>query len=138
MILPTMTPQVQYSLSEFSRISGVSVRNIRAYIQAGAVPRPIGRTRGARYTEEHLDALRAHLARKATGAIRRSEPAGAAGDAALMPTSSAVWVELAPDVKVLLLPDAHGRTQEQLLNVMKLVAAVCAPLLRSAPVADLT
>ncbi|MFY7863386.1 MerR family transcriptional regulator [Roseateles sp.] len=129
-----MDHAVRYTLSEFSRASGVSVRNIRAYIQSGAVPRPIGRTRGAWYTEEHMAALRAHLVRKATSAMRKSEPVVEATDAEALPSSPAVWVELAPDVKVLLLPHVHGHTQDQLLHVAKLMASVCVPILKSAPV----
>jgi MerR HTH family regulatory protein len=129
-----MDHSVRYTLSEFSRTSGVSVRNIRAYIQSGAVPRPIGRTRGAWYTEEHMAALRAHLVRKATGAMSKSEPAVTPSDVEALPASPAVWVELAPDVKVLLLPNAHGHTQEQLLHIAKMMAVVCVPILRAAPV----
>ncbi len=127
-----MASPARYTLSEFSRISGVSVRNIRAYIHSGAVPRPRGRTRGAWYTEEHLTALRAHLVRKATSAMARSEPAVAVGDVAATPASPAVWVELAPDVKVLLLPDAHGHSREQLLHAARMMAMVCGPILGSA------
>ncbi len=129
-----MPHQTPYTLTELSHITGVTPRSIRAYIQAGVVPHPVGRTRGARYTDEHVVALQRHLARKVTTALDRSArttPQGATGPEA---TTSAIWVELAPDIKVLLLPNTHGRTQEQLMGVMKLMTAVCAPMLRSTPV----
>lgn len=121
----------RYSLSEFSRVSGIPTQDIRYWVRTGIIPHPIGRARGAKYTEQHLEALRAHLADKATTAIRRSEPVVTAVDGEALPSAPAVWVELAPDVKMLLLPGVHGRTQEQLLNLMRLVTAVCGPMLRS-------
>lgn len=121
----------RYSLSEFSSVSGIPTQDIRYWVRTGVIPHPIGRARGAKYTEQHLEALRAHLADKATTALRRSEPVVTAVDGVALPSAPAVWVELAPDVKMLLLPGVHGRTQAQLLNLMRMVTAVCGPMLRS-------
>jgi DNA-binding transcriptional MerR regulator len=48
----------EYTLSELARLSGVSARTVRYYIQSGLLPAPFGAGPGARYTEAHLDRLR--------------------------------------------------------------------------------
>lgn len=41
-------------ITKLSEASGVSVRTIKRYIGLGLVEPPVGRTRGAKYTEQHL------------------------------------------------------------------------------------
>jgi DNA-binding transcriptional MerR regulator len=41
-------------ISELSERSGVSVRNLKRYIQLGLLRPPVGRTRAASYSEDHL------------------------------------------------------------------------------------
>jgi len=41
-------------ITQLSEASGVSVRNIKRFIELGLVDPPVGKTRGARYTARHL------------------------------------------------------------------------------------
>jgi len=54
-------------IEELSRVSGVSVRNIRKYIDARILPPPIGRTRAASYSESHRRDLARIQALRASG-----------------------------------------------------------------------
>ncbi len=48
----------EYTLSELSKLTGVSARTVRYYIQSGLLPAPVGAGPAARYTEAHIDRLR--------------------------------------------------------------------------------
>ena len=47
----------QYSLDQLAELAGVPRRTVRYYIQLGLVDRPIGETRAAYYTWQHLRRL---------------------------------------------------------------------------------
>lgn len=50
---------MKLNLQQLSEQTGVTERSIRFYIQKGLLPRPVGGTRAAHYTEAHLaDLLR--------------------------------------------------------------------------------
>jgi DNA-binding transcriptional MerR regulator len=49
----------EYTISELSEISGVNRRNIHFYVQQGLLPPPEGAGLAARYSDEHLQRLRA-------------------------------------------------------------------------------
>ena len=51
------SPDRTYSLDELSALAGVPRRTVRYYIQLGLVDRPIGETRAAYYTWNHLRQL---------------------------------------------------------------------------------
>ena len=46
-----------YPLADLCVLADLSVRTVRYYIQLGLVDRPIGETRGAYYTDRHLQQL---------------------------------------------------------------------------------
>lgn len=48
------------TVQELAERFDVTPRTIYHYIQAGIIPRPIGRTRAARYTMIHVKALNAY------------------------------------------------------------------------------
>lgn len=52
-----IAPADRYTLEELERLSGVSRRTIRYYIQLGLVARPLGETRAAFYSWQHLNDL---------------------------------------------------------------------------------
>jgi DNA-binding transcriptional MerR regulator len=52
-----VTPTPSYSLDELAALACVTRRTVRYYIQLGLVSRPIGETRAAIYTVEHLEQL---------------------------------------------------------------------------------
>ena len=45
------------SIDELSKLSGISIRNIRYYIQLGLVNKPNGSRRSATYDDKHLEQL---------------------------------------------------------------------------------
>jgi DNA-binding transcriptional MerR regulator len=51
------TPNTRYSLDQIAELAGVNPRTVRYYIQLGLVERPIGETRAAHYTWQHLKSL---------------------------------------------------------------------------------
>lgn len=52
-----MSNDKEFKLEELSKLSGISSRNIRYYIQLSLVDRPIGNRRSAIYNTNHLDQL---------------------------------------------------------------------------------
>lgn len=48
----------EYSLNDLTKLTGVSQRTVRYYIQSGLLPAPAGSGPAARYSEVHLDRLR--------------------------------------------------------------------------------
>lgn len=51
------TPSQTYTLDQLAELAGVNRRTVRYYIQLGLVDRPIGETRAAYYTWQHLKTL---------------------------------------------------------------------------------
>jgi len=52
-----VSPRVSYSIGDLSAAAGVSRRTLHFYVQRRLLPPPLGRGRGARYTDEHLARL---------------------------------------------------------------------------------
>jgi DNA-binding transcriptional MerR regulator len=50
-------PETRHSLEDLARLTDLSVRTIRYYIQEGLVGRPLGEKRTAYYTARHLEQL---------------------------------------------------------------------------------
>jgi len=50
-------PDSQYTLDQLTTLAGVPRRTVRYYIQLGLVDRPVGETRAAYYTWQHLKQL---------------------------------------------------------------------------------
>jgi DNA-binding transcriptional MerR regulator len=55
--MPQTPPDPSYSLDELAALAGLTRRTVRYYIQLGLVGRPIGETRAAYYTADHLEQL---------------------------------------------------------------------------------
>jgi len=53
-----MPSGTRYTAAELARLSGVSERTVRYYVEEGLLPRPAGRGRGANFLEDHLTRLR--------------------------------------------------------------------------------
>lgn len=117
-----------FPLSEFARMTGLSTHDIKYLVRSGAVPPPVGRGSVAKYSDDHLWALKEHLGKKAVRAIRRFVPVVAAVEGTALPQAEYLLFEMAPDIKVLLYPDLRGRNREQLLRLMSMVAAFCRPV----------
>lgn len=52
-----MSEEKQYTIDELTRMTGVSRRTVRFYVQRGLLPPPAGRGRGHHYCEEHLEGI---------------------------------------------------------------------------------
>lgn len=48
---------ITYGIEELARLSGVSRRTIRYYVQIGLLQAPVGERRAARYSADHLERL---------------------------------------------------------------------------------
>jgi DNA-binding transcriptional MerR regulator len=55
--LPQPASNAQYNLDQVADLAGVNPRTVRYYIQLGLIDRPIGETRAAHYTWQHLKQL---------------------------------------------------------------------------------
>ena len=56
---PVAAPQAPYTLHDVCEMSGFTARQIHEFRALGALKPPLGHGRGARYADEHVDALRA-------------------------------------------------------------------------------
>ncbi len=124
--LPQDTAQECLSLDDLERLSGVARRTIRYYIQLGLVSRPLGETRAAHYTWEHLADLLA--IRRLTGqglaldAVRRRLRGGTdASDEPQEPGALrvATHIRLAPGVELVVDSDRSGLGAESLRRLAR-------------------
>ena len=51
------TPNPTYTLDQLADLAGLNRRTVRYYIQLGLVDAPVGQTRAAHYTWQHLKQL---------------------------------------------------------------------------------
>ena len=121
-----ISPADRYTLEELERLSGVSRRTIRYYIQLGLVARPLGETRAAFYSWQHLNDLlsirRLTEAGLSLDAVRAQLRAATPGSASAAPTAAAPGtvqlkshVVLAPGLEFIVDP-AHARLSPQRLR----------------------
>ena len=62
-----MNEKEVFSIDDLSNITGLKKRNIRYYIQKGIIDNPVGRGKGAYYTNNHLKQLKETLKWKDAG-----------------------------------------------------------------------
>ncbi len=121
----------RHSARQLSELTGLPLRTIRYYVQEGLVERPVGQTRSAHYTDDHLADL-AQVRQLAEGGLRleriraimearRNERRG------VLPASPAdleVWTHLriAEGVRLLVSPAASGIATEDLRGFLRGVA----------------
>ena len=111
-----------FSLEELCRLTGLSRRTVRYYIQLGLVDRPDGAGRGARYRSRHLEQLiAAHTWRRAGLSLERILALRQGGDGAPLPPKREegaveAWsrVRLGPGLELHVAAAAAGLTPEQL------------------------
>lgn len=115
--------ETRHSLEDLARLTNLSVRTIRYYIQEGLVGRPVGEKRMAYYTARHLEQLltirkwqaaglsleriRELLNQPENGILPRSKPRG--------PGTVEVWshVVIADGLEITLEPGRAGLSAEQ-------------------------
>ena len=52
-----MDTDTRYAIGDLARLSGVSRRTVRYYVQEGLIPAPLGVGRGNHYSAEHLEQI---------------------------------------------------------------------------------
>ncbi len=63
----TMEDERRYTIDDLTRMTGVTQRTVRFYVQRGLIPPPTGRGRGRHYGEEHLAGIQRVLNLKRAG-----------------------------------------------------------------------
>lgn len=126
---------MKLSLQQLSEQTGVTERSIRFYIQKGLLPRPLGGTRAAHYTEAHLaDLLRirewqaAGLSLEAIGdllAARDDAPIAPLRRGAIEVRSHLVIDE---GIELAVAPDRAGLTQAQIRQLFQAIKQTVADI----------
>lgn len=122
----------RYSIDDLVARTGLNRRTIRYYIQLGLVDRPIGETRAAYYTPQHLSQLvrvtslsAEGLSLDAIGRLAKSDPAAsprasaAAYSAAVGNVEVRSHLTLAPGVELVVEPGRAGLTPQQLKRLFR-------------------
>jgi DNA-binding transcriptional MerR regulator len=92
------------TIRDLSEASGVSVRRIRYYVQKRLIPGPRGKTRSARYSLEHVTAIRQQQDLRQTAVLAQPSQ-----ELDLGRPQRTLQVDLAPDVSLVLRLDVAGR-----------------------------
>jgi DNA-binding transcriptional MerR regulator len=132
------TPDRTYTLDQLAELAGVPRRTIRYYIQLGLVDRPIGETRAAHYTWQHLQQLLAIRKLTEQGfSLERVREVLAQGDtpaAASAPRAGSITVHshihLADGVELIVEPGQAKLTPEQLRRFAREAIATFARIAR--------
>jgi len=124
MTQPTADKQdTRYSLDQLAELAGVNRRTVRYYIQLGLVDRPIGETRAAHYTWQHLKSLldvrgytEQGFSLERTAELMRGEHTPPAAASLARPGSLTVHshIHLGEGVELVVEPGQAGLTPEQL------------------------
>lgn len=119
---PTTSNQA-YTLDRLADLAGVNRRTVRYYIQLGLVARPIGETRAAHYTWQHLKQLlevrgytEQGFSLERIGELLRGEETPPPAATLARPGSITVQshIHLADGIELIVEPGQAGLTPEQL------------------------
>jgi DNA-binding transcriptional MerR regulator len=117
------TPDRRYSADELATLANVPRRTLRYYIQLGLVDRPIGETRAAFYTWQHLHRLLEirRLTEQGFSLERvqelldgRAEPPAAAAAPRAGSITVQSHIHLSPGVELVIEPERAGLSPTQL------------------------
>lgn len=117
------TPNPTYTLDQLADLAGLNRRTVRYYIQLGLVDAPVGQTRAAHYTWQHLKQLlevrgysEQGFSLERIGELMRVEESPPPAAALARPGSLTVHshIHLADGVELVIEPGQAGLTPEQL------------------------
>ncbi|MDH4106602.1 MAG: MerR family transcriptional regulator [Gammaproteobacteria bacterium] len=117
------TPDTHYTLDQLAELAGVNPRTVRYYIQLGLVDAPVGQTRAAHYTWQHLRQLlevrgytEQGFSLERIGALMRGDDSPPPAAHVARPGSVTVHshINLAEGVELVIEPGRAGLTPEQL------------------------
>jgi DNA-binding transcriptional MerR regulator len=136
-----ITPDRRYSADELATLAGVPRRTLRYYIQLGLIDPPVGQTRAAYYTWQHLHRLLEIRRLTEQGfSLERVQELLARGDApppaAAAPRAGSISVQshvhLADGVELVIDPGRARLTPEQLRRFASDALAIYARIARTA------
>jgi DNA-binding transcriptional MerR regulator len=119
---PTTAPQT-YTLDQLADLAGVNRRTVRYYIQLALIDAPVGQTRAAHYTWQHLKQLlevrgytEQGFSLERIGALMRGDDTPPPAASLTRPGSVTVHshIHLADGVELVIEPGQAGLTPEQL------------------------
>ncbi len=130
-----------FSLDDLCTLAALPKRTVRYYIQIGLLKRPVGETRGARYTSQHLDSLlRIKQLTEAGVSLERVREV-LAGEPPVVPprprqpgavdVRSHIWI--APGIELQVAPDQADATPEQVRALAKAVIAAWDQITKDTP-----
>ena len=117
------TQDTPYTLEQLAELAGVNRRTVRYYIQLGLVDPPVGQTRAAHYTWQHLKQLlevrgytEQGFSLERTAELMRGEESAPPAAHLARPGSLTVHshIHLANGVELVVEPGQAGLTPEQL------------------------
>jgi len=135
------TPDRRYSADELATLAGVPRRTLRYYIQLGLIDPPVGQTRAAYYTWQHLHRLLEIRRLTEQGfSLERVQELLARGDepppAAAAPRAGSITVQshihLGPGVELVIEPERAGLSPTQLRRFARDTLAAYARIARTA------
>lgn len=118
-----LTKETQYTLDQLADLAGLNRRTVRYYIQLGLVDAPVGQTRAAHYTWQHLKQLlevrgytEQGFSLERTAELMRGEESPPPAAHVPRPGSLTVHshIHLAEGVELVVEPGQAGLTPEQL------------------------
>lgn len=130
-----------FSLDDLCKLAALPKRTVRYYIQIGLLERPVGETRGARYTSQHLDnLLRIKQLTEAGVSLERVREV-LAGEPPVVPprprqpgavdVRSHIWI--APGIELQVAPEQADATPEQIRALAKAVIAAWNQITKDTP-----
>jgi DNA-binding transcriptional MerR regulator len=133
------TRDTPYALDQLAELAGVNRRTVRYYIQLGLVDSPLGQTRAAHYTWQHLRQLlevrgytEQGFSLERIGALLRAEESPPPAATLARPGSVSVHshIRLADGVDLVVEPGQAGLTPEQLRRFAREAIAAYARITR--------
>ena len=113
-----MSREARYTIDDLMRMTGVTRRTVRFYVQRGLIPPAVGRGRGCHYGEEHLAGIRRiqnlkragkkltdikmggrQLQEPMVGSAAQEEPPGCDVTRILL-AEEGIWLEVGPGVSL--------------------------------------
>ena len=119
--------EAKYTIVDLHDITGISIRNIRYYVQEGIIDPPAGRGRGGFYYDSHLKKLQQIKSLQEKGmslnAIGKYLNQGKIEEPELLRN---VWAEyeIIPGLEIRVRRDAEEQLQKKILDILKVAQSI--------------
>ena len=127
----TLPPPTKLGIDDLCRLTGLTRRTVRFYIQKGLLEKPFGEKKGAWYSQEHLERLVRIRQLSASGlsldaVARQLDDSADGGGSASVALPGAVSVKshitVARGIEVVVCPEQAQMRPEQLRRFIRLLA----------------